>query len=95
MNLDVQSMVMREQKSRKSRHKRRKVLHELNDESDPNIQIEEQIVIGDPPADEKDKAGSPYYLDLDTQVVKSLAFEYNNNSSDKDEDGTMYESDED
>lgn len=64
------------------------------DESDPNIQIIETIIVGDPPANEVEQgADSPYFMDLDTQVVRSLTYGFDNESSgddDDDDDGEMF-----
>ena len=48
LNLDVISMAMKEQADRKSRHKRRKVLPEVLEKSDPTIYVEERISFQSP-----------------------------------------------
>ena len=43
LNLDVSEMAMKELADRKSRHKRRKVLPESDEQSDPSIYVEERL----------------------------------------------------
>lgn len=43
LNIDVSQMAIKEIESRKSRHKRRKVLPEKDEESDPSIYVEERL----------------------------------------------------
>jgi len=44
LNLDVSEMAMKELADRKSRHKRRKVLPEKDEQSDPSIYVEERLI---------------------------------------------------
>ena len=43
LNLDVIAMAMKEQESRKSRRKQRKVLPETDEQSDPTVYVEERL----------------------------------------------------
>ena len=88
LNLDVIAMAMKEQESRKSRHKRRKVLPEKDEQQDPSIYVEERLTFFTDGGDEEEEEekvkleeetkgekmplGPQFYIDIESQVMSKL-----------------------
>ena len=110
LNLDVITMAMKEQESRKSRHKRRKVLPEKDEKSDPSIYVEERISFHSTDQDlqqeeqkeeeSKEQLGPEFYIDIENQVAARLRRDFtepeddDSCSDDSDSDGSANGEDE-
>ena len=68
-------MAMKEQESRKSRHKRRKVLPEKDEDLDPTIYVEERLSFCKDEheiEESKEDLGPEFYIDIESQVASRL-----------------------